>query len=273
MSRVEDAKMRREEPSPLLLAIDVGNTNIVLGVFRGEQLVADWRISTSGDTMPDEYAVLLSNLLGYHQLTMAGLDDAIIASVVPKVTANLLEMLEKYMKVGALVVGPGIDTGVRIAIDNPKEVGADRVVNGLAAYRLYGGPAVVIDLGTTTTFDAVSASGEYLGGAIAPGILTSVEAMSRYTARLPRVDLVRPQHAIGRDTLSAMQSGIILGHAAMVEGMVRRISTELGGEPRVIATGGLCGVIAAEVPLIQVADKNLTLRGLQLMYDLNRPRA
>ena len=263
--------MRSEEPSPLLLAIDVGNTNIVMGVFRGDEVLADWRIATGSHTMPDEYAVLLSNLLGHHQLTLAGVDDAIIASVVPKVTANLREMLEKYTNIDALVVGPSIETGVRIGIDNPKEVGADRVVNALAAYRLYGGPAVVIDLGTATTFDAVSASGEYLGGAIAPGILTSVEALSRYTARIPRVDMERPPHAIGKDTFTAMQSGIILGHAAMVEGMVRRIAAELEGEPRVIATGGLCGVIAAEVPLIQVADKNLTLKGLRMMYDLNRP--
>ncbi len=265
--------MRNEEPSRLLLAIDVGNTNIVVGIFRGEQLVADWRISTDGHTMPDEYAVLLSSLLAYQGLTMPDVDDAIIASVVPKVTANLREMLEKYMKIDALVVGPSIETGVRIGIDNPKEVGADRVVNALAAYRLYGGPDIVIDLGTATTFDAVSDRGEYLGGAIAPGILTSVEALSRYTARLPRVDMVRPPHAIGKDTLTAMQSGIILGHAAMVEGMVQRITAEMEGKPRVIATGGLCGVMAAEVSLIQVADKNLTLKGLRMMYDLNRPKS
>lgn len=272
-SRPEVAKVRSEEMGPLLLAIDVGNTNTVVGVFRGDELVADWRLATDSHTMPDEHAVLLSSLLSYQGLSMAEVDAAIIASVVPKVTANLREMIEKYIKVQALVVGPSIETGVRIGIDNPKEVGVDRIVNALAAHRLYGGPAIVIDLGTATTFDAVSAEGEYLGGAIAPGILTSVEALARQTARLPRVDMVRPPHAIGRDTLSAMQSGIILGHAAMVEGMVRRIAAEMGGEPRVIATGGLCGVIAAEVPLIQVADKTLTLKGLRMMYDLNRPRA
>jgi len=263
--------MRAAELLPLLLAIDVGNTNIVIGVFQGEEIVADWRIATDGHTMPDEYAVLFQGLMGYHGLTMADIHDAIIASVVPKVTSNLREMIQRYLKMDPLVVGPGIETGVRIAIDNPREVGADRVVNALAAYRLYGGPAVVVDLGTATTFDAVSASGEYMGGAIAPGILTSVEALSRQTARLPRVDMVRPPRAIGRDTLSAMQSGIILGHAAMVEGMIKRIAAELDGEPMVIATGGLCTVIAAEVPLIQVADKTLTLKGLRIMYDLNRP--
>ncbi len=255
----------------MLLAVDVGNTNIVVGLFRGEQLVADWRLATNSHTMPDEYAVLLSGLLGYQGLDMAQIDDAIIASVVPKVTANLREMAEKYMKLQALVVGPSIKTGVKISVDNPQEAGADRIVNTLAAYRLYGGPAIVIDLGTATTFDVVSAEGEYVGGAIAPGLLTSVEALARQTARLPRVDMVTPPRAIGRDTPTAMQSGIMLGHAAMVEGMVRRIMAELDGEPRVIATGGLCNVIAAEVPLIQVADKALTLKGLRLMYQLNRP--
>lgn len=255
----------------MLLAVDVGNTNIVVGLFAGEELVADWRVATNSHTMPDEYAVLLSGLLGYQGLDMAQIDAAIIASVVPKVTANFMELAEKYMKVEALVVGPSIKTGVKIGIENPKEVGADRVVNSLAAFRLYGAPAIVVDLGTATTFDAISVEGVYMGGAIAPGILTSVEALSRQTARLPRVDMVTPAHAIGRDTLTAMQSGIILGHAAMVDGMVRRIAAEMEGEPRVIATGGLCTVIAAEVPRIQVADKNLTLKGLRLMYDLNRP--
>ncbi len=261
--------MRELGSDPLLLAIDVGNTNIVLGLFRGEELIVDWRLATDADTMPDEHAVLISSLMAYQGLGLADVDAAVVSSVVPKVTANYREMIQKYVKIEPLVVGPGIETGVRIALDNPREVGADRIVNTLAAHRLYGSPAIVIDLGTATTFDAVSADGEYLGGAIAPGILTSVEALSRFTARLPRVDMVKPAHAIGKDTLSAMQSGIILGHAAMVEGMVRRIAREMGGQPLVIATGGLCDVMAEEVPLIQVADKNLTLKGLRLIYELN----
>jgi type III pantothenate kinase len=178
-------------------------------------------------------------------------------------------MVEKYTKARILVVGSGIELGVTVGLDNPREVGADRVVNALAAFRLYGGPAIVIDLGTATTFDAVSAEGVYLGGAISPGLLTSVEALSMNTARLPRVDLARPARAIGTDTRSAMQSGIVLGHAAMVEGMVRRIVAELEGETKVIATGGFCSVIAEEVPAIQYVDKNLTLKGLRMMYDLN----
>lgn len=258
------------EPDPLLLAVDVGNTNTVVGVFQGDELVADWRLATNPHTMPDEYAVLFANLLSFQGLSVFGVDAAIIASVVPKMTSHLIEMLEKHLKVQPLVVGAGIETGVRIAIDNPKEVGADRVVNTLAAYRLYGGPAIVVDLGTATTFDVVSPQGEFIGGVIAPGILTSVEALARFTARLPRVEMVRPSRAMGKDTLSAMQSGIILGHSAMVEGMLRRLIHELGGDPHIIATGGLCKVIAEEVSIIQVADKNLTLKGLKMMYDLNR---
>lgn len=260
---------RETRPHDLLLAIDVGNTNIVVGVFQGDQLVVDWRLATNPHSMPDEYAVLLSSLMGHCGLSMASIDAAIIASVVPKLTANLREMVEKYMKARILVVGPGIELGVKIGIDNPKEVGADRIVNALAAHRIYGGSAVVIDLGTATTFDAVSADGVYMGGAIAPGLLTSVEALSRATARLPRVDMVRPARAIGTDTLSAMQSGIVLGHAAMVEGMLRRIVAEMGDDPTVIATGGFCNLIAEEVSAIQVADKALTLKGLRMMYDLN----
>jgi type III pantothenate kinase len=255
--------------SDLLLAVDVGNTNVVVGVFQGSQLIADWRLATNSHSMPDEHAVVLSSLLAHCGLGMGSIDAAIIASVVPKLTANLKEMVAKYMNARIFVVGPSIKLGVRVGIDNPKEVGADRVVNALAAREIYGAPALVIDLGTATTFDAVSGDGVYLGGAIAPGLLTSVEALSRGTARLPQVDMVRPARAIGTDTLSAMQSGIVLGHAAMVEGMVRRILAEMEGETNVIATGGLCELISHEVPAIRFVDKSLTLKGLRLMYDLN----
>lgn len=261
--------MPENGPGDVLLAIDVGNTNVVIGVFQGDNLIADWRLATNSHTMPDEYAVLLSSLLGHCGLGMANIDASIIASVVPKLTANLREMVEKYTKARVLIVGAGMELGVRIGLDNPKEIGADRVVNALAAHRLYGGPAIVIDLGTATTFDAVSGDGVYLGGAIAPGLITSVEALSRATARLPRVDMVKPEKAIGTDTLGAMQSGIVLGHAAMVEGMVSRIAAEMGNAPRVIATGGFCNLIAEQVPAIKFVDKALTLKGLKLMYDLN----
>jgi type III pantothenate kinase len=213
--------------------------------------------------------VLLSALIAQRGLTLSAIDSAIVSSVVPKMTAHIREMMEKYTDVRPLIVGPGIETGVTIAVDNPREVGADRIVNALAAHRLYGGPAIVIDLGTATTLDAVSADGTYLGGAIAPGLVTSVEALSRFTARLPMVEMVRPGRALGTDTSGAMQSGIILGHASMIEGMVRRIAAEMESEPIVIATGGFCTVMAEEVPLIHVADKNLTLKGLRLMHALN----
>jgi type III pantothenate kinase len=253
----------------LLLAVDVGNTNTVLGVFDGETMVADWRLATEANRMPDEHAMLLSALMSHRGLSLSVIDAAIVSSVVPKMTAHIREMLEKYTNVTPLIVGPGIETGVRIAVDNPREVGADRIVNALAAFRLYGGPAIVIDLGTATTLDAVSSDGTYLGGAIAPGLTSSVEALSRFTARLPRVEMVRPARALGRDTAGAMQSGIILGHASMIEGMVRRIAAEMEGEPTVIATGGFCNVMADEIPLIHAADKGLTLKGLRLMHQLN----
>ncbi len=254
---------------PLLLAVDVGNTNTVVGVFRDDELVADWRLATDAHTMPDEYAVLIAGLLSFQGLAMGDIKAAIIGSGVPKVTANFQEMLEKYAKLKPLVVGHGIETGVRVVIENPTQVGADRIANSLAAYRLYGGPAIVVDLGTATTFDVVSSRGEFIGGVIAPGMLTSVEALARFTAKLPRVEMVRPPRVMGTDTLSAMQSGTILGHAAMVEGMLRRLLEEMEGAPHIIATGGFCEVIANEVSLVHTVDKNLTLKGLQIMYDLN----
>ena len=266
LSRLRGAHERR---CGLLLAVDVGNTNTVLGVFDGETLIADWRLATDANRMPDEHAVLLFALMAQRGLSPRDIDASIVSSVVPKMTAHISEMMERYAGAKPLIVGPGIVTGVRIGVDNPGEVGADRIVNALAAYKLYGGPAIVIDLGTATTLDAVSWDGTYLGGAIAPGLVTSVEALSRFTARLPMVEMVRPARALGRDTSGAMQSGIILGHAAMIEGMVRRITAEMEGEPVVIATGGFCTVMAEEVSLINTADKSLTLKGLRLMYELN----
>lgn len=254
----------------MLLAIDVGNTNTVVGAFDGDELVGDWRLATNANSMPDEYAALLSTLLAFRKLSLSHLDAAILSSVVPRMTTTLRELIGEYLGIAPLVVGPEINVGLKVGIENPKEVGADRLVNSLAALRLYGGPAIVADLGTTTNFDAVSADGVYLGGAIAPGILTSLEALALFTARLPRIEMVRPERAIGKNTLAAIQAGVILGHASMVEGMLRRLVAEMEGSPIAIATGGLCEVMAAEVPAIKVADKNLTLKGLRIMYELNR---
>lgn len=254
----------------MLLCIDVGNTNIVLGMYEGNELRTHWRISTDHERMPDEYAITLMNLLSHSGLGIADVDDVILASVVPPLTDKFRELVAEYFNVDPLVVGVGIKTGVDIRYDRPQEVGADRVVNVAAAYRLYGGPACVVDFGTGTTFDALSARGEYLGGAIAPGVRVAAEALFTRTARLPRIDLQRPPRAIGTNTVDAMRSGILFGYVGLVEGMVARFRRELGEDMRVIATGGLAELIARETPVIEHVDVWLTLKGLRMIYDLNR---
>lgn len=254
----------------MLLAIDIGNTNIVLGVYRGEELLARWRIGSDIRKMPDEYAMLLISLVGQEGLSLVDLKAAIVASVVPPLTTTFEEMVQRYLGFAPLVVGPGIRTGIRILYEDPRGVGADRIVNVLAAYRLYGGPAVIIDLGTATTFDAISKDGGYLGGAISPGIGLAAEALFQHTAKLPRVELVTPRTAIGRNTPAAMQSGLIFGYVGLVEGLVSRFRRELGGSARVIATGGLAPLIARETSVIEVVNPDLTLYGLRLVYELNR---
>jgi type III pantothenate kinase len=256
----------------MLLAIDIGNTTIALGVFQGEKLKATWRLSTDVHKLADEYAALLLNLLTLEDLSFSDIDEAIISSSVPPMVTTLEELCQRYCKVTPLVVGTGIKTGVRISLDNPREVGADRVVNAAAAHRLYGGPLIVIDLGTATTLDAVSADGDYLGGAIAPGIGISADALFERAAKLPRVELTRPKKAIGRNTVAAMQSGIIFGYVGLIEGIVVRMRKELGGKVRVIATGGLASIIAKETDVIDVLDPDLTLVGLRLVHELNSGR-
>jgi len=254
----------------MLLAIDVGNTNIVFGVLRGDEIEASWRAATDVHRMPDEYAMLLKDLLEMRSLQFRDLSGCIIASVVPPLTGIMQELSQRYLGHTALVVGPGIKTGVRIRTDNPVEVGADRVVNALAAHRLHGGPCVVIDFGTATTFDAVSREGEYLGGAIAPGIGTAAEALFLRAAKLPRIELVAPPRAIGTNTTHSMQSGVMFGYVGLVEGLVERFRRELGPDMKVIATGGLAPVIAAETRVIEIVSPDLTLQGLQMIYELNR---
>jgi type III pantothenate kinase len=254
----------------MLLMIDVGNTNIVFGVFDGDKLAASWRAETDVHRMPDEYAVFLKNLLDMRGLSFADLDGCIIASVVPPLTGIMQELSQNYLGRAALVVGMGIKTGVRIRTDNPSEVGADRVVNALAAHRLYGGPCVVIDFGTATTFDAVSREGDYLGGAIAPGIGTAAEALFLRAAKLPRIELVAPPRVIGANTTHSMQSGVMFGYVGLVEGLVARFRKELGPDMKVIATGGLAPVIARETKVIEIVNSDLTLQGLHMIYELNR---
>lgn len=253
----------------MLLAIDIGNTNIVVGVFDGEKLKATWRLGTDVHKLEDEYAALLLNLLSMKGLAFADIDDAIISSSVPPLVTVFEELCRRYFEVTPMVVGPGIKTGVRISIENPREVGADRVVNAAAAHKLYGGPLIVIDFGTATTLDAVSEEGDYLGGAIAPGIVISSEALFEHAAKLPRVELVRPPKAIGRNSVSAMQSGIVFGYVGLIEGIVARMQKELGGTAKVIATGGLANIIASETGVVDAVELDLTLVGLRLIYELN----
>jgi len=259
-----------EEKGEMLLCIDIGNTNIVLGVYNGEQLMAHWRLATVHERMPDEYAMLLLQLLSHSRYDPGELQGVAMASVVPPLTGTFVKLSEVYLGLTPLVVDAGVRTGVRIRYDNPREVGADRVVDAAAAYRLYGGPACIVDFGTATTFDAINTEGDYLGGAIAPGIGISAEALFARTAKLPRIDLARPPRAIGSNTVHSMQSGILFGYVGLVEGMVARFRAELGDNMRVIATGGLAEIIARETSVIEVVDPWLTLKGLRMIYELNR---
>ena len=254
----------------MLLAVDIGNTNITIGVFDGSNMKATWRVATGVHRMPDEYAILLLGLFGDQGIATSKVTDAILCSVVPPLTGVFEEVCRRYLKISPVLVEAGIKTGVRISMDNPREVGADRIVNTVAAHQLYGGAVIVIDLGTATTFDAVSKEGDYLGGAIAPGIAIATEALFSRTAVLPRVELTHPKKAIGRNTVAAMQSGIVFGYAGLIEGVVARIKEELGGKAKVVATGGYAELLARETPVIDEVNPDLTLEGLRLIYAMNK---
>lgn len=259
----------------MLLTIDVSNTTIKAGVFHGDQLVADWRFATERQKLADEYAMLLLNLFQIRKVSPEDITGVSISCVVPPLRAVFEQLSQRYLQATPLMVGPGISSGIRLCVDNPREVGADRVVNAAATHHLYGGPAIAIAFGTATVFDCVTAAGEYLGGAIAPGMVTALESLTRSAAQLYQVELVRPPCAIGTNTIHTMQSGIVLGYAALVEGLVRRLKRELvpaesNGQVKVIATGGLAEVITQETDAIDVFDPFLTLKGLRLLYDLNR---
>ncbi|HEY3298620.1 MAG TPA: type III pantothenate kinase [Armatimonadota bacterium] len=251
----------------MLLAIDVGNTNITIGVYQGKNLEADWRIRTQLGRTADEYGMLLGELLEYSGLSFKSIDAVAISNVVPPSMSALNETCRKFFGVQPYVVNPAAETGIEILYTPKSDVGADRIVNAIATYALYGGPAVVVDFGTATTFDAISAKGEYLGGAIAPGIGISMEALFRSAARLPRIDLVRPPSAIGTTTEASMQAGILYGFAGQVDEIVAKFREELGAEAKVIATGGLAELIAAESHSIQIVNPLLTLEGLRLMWE------
>ena len=254
----------------MLLAIDIGNTDISLGAFEGEELRATWHMATGIHRLADEYAALLLNLLHHQGLDTSDIKEAVLCSVVPPLVATFEELFQRYFHISPLVVGAGVKTGVRIRMDNPREVGADRIVNAAAAHHLYGGPIIITDLGTATTFDTVSKEGDYLGGAIAPGIAAAAETLFMQAAMLPRVELVRPKQAIGTNTIAAMQSGIIFGYVGLIEGMVARIQQELGEKAKVVATGGYAELIAKETGVIDVVNPNLTLIGLRLIYLMNK---
>lgn len=254
----------------MLLTIDVGNTNTVLGVFRGEELIANWRLTTAREQTVDEYGVLTRNLF-----TLAGLDrDAIggviISSVVPPVNWTLAEMSRIYFGKKALFVEMGVKTGMAVLVDNPMEVGADRIVNGVAAFHQYGGPCIVVDFGTAITFDAISAKGEYLGGVIAPGLGIASEALFARAARLPRVEIKDPGKVIGTNTITHMQAGLYYGAVDMVDGMLARFKKELGENAKVVATGGQARLVAKGSKQIQHTDEFLTLTGLRLIWDKNQ---
>lgn len=254
----------------MLLAIDVGNTNIVLGLFDDAKLKADWRLSTHWDRTADEVGIQLLHLFEARGIDPRVVDGAVVASVVPNLNDALEAALLNYMGVHALMLEPGIRTGIRIRYDNPRDVGADRIANAVAAHQHYGGPAIVIDFGTAVTYDAVSADGEYLGGAIAPGVQISLDSLVGHTAKLPRVQLEMPENVIGRNTVASIQAGLLWGFVAQVEGMVERMRRELGGNARVLATGGQAEVVAGHTSAIDHVDQQLTLEGLRLIYEQNR---
>lgn len=254
----------------MILLFDVGNTNIVLGVYDEKVMTHHWRVSTDKSRTMDEYAVVIKNLFDFSGLAFQEISAVVISSVVPPVMPTLEALIRKYFGVEPLVVGPGTKTGMPIVYDNPREVGADRIVNAVAAYAKYGGPLIIVDFGTATTFCVVSKRGEYMGGSIAPGIGISTEALFQRASKLPRIEMVRPTAVIAKNTVAAMQSGIYYGFTGQVDGIVNRMKEELGPDTKVIATGGLAEMISQESNTIETVDPFLTLEGLLLIYDRNR---
>ena len=254
----------------MLLTIDIGNTNLTLGLYNGEERGPNWRLATDHARMPDEYGLQFLGLLERAKCGEDCLTGIVVASVVPQLTARVVQACQEYLKIEPLVVDTGVKTGIRILYEDPKAVGADRVADAVAVMKLYGGPACVIDFGTATTFNAVTKDGDYLGGAITAGINLAAEALYTRAAKLPRMDLQRPPSVIGRNTVHAMQSGLLFGYVSMVEGMVGRFRSELGSDMKVIATGGLAEVVAAETDIIDIISPWLTLDGLRIIWEINQ---
>lgn len=254
----------------MLLAVDIGNTNTAFGVFQEQKLIEDWKIKTERDRTSDEYALTLLNLLDFAGIEKQEIKAVIISSVVPPLTPVFQSLSQKHFQVRPLVVGPGLKTGMPILYENPLEVGADRVVVAVAAFERYGGPCIVVDFGTATTFDAVSSRGEYLGGAIAPGIQISADALFLKTAKLPRIEIKKPKKAIGRSTESSMQSGLFFGYIGLISNIIVKIKKELSGNAKVISTGGFAAQISHEIKSIDFHEPHLTLEGLRIIYERNQ---
>jgi type III pantothenate kinase len=254
----------------MLLTIDIGNTNLTLGLYEGDTLGAHWRLSTDHNRMPDEYGLQFLGVLQNAGKTLADIQGVSLASVVPPLTGRVVQACREYLKSEPLVVDAGIKTGIKIRYEDPKAVGADRVCDAVAVMKLYGGPACVVDFGTATTFNAITKEGEYLGGAITAGINLAAEALYTRAAKLPRIDLQVPPSVIGRNTVHAMQSGLLFGYVSMVEGMVARFRAELGNDMKVVATGGLAEVVAKETKVIDIISPWLTLEGLRIIWEINR---
>jgi type III pantothenate kinase len=252
-----------------LLVVDVGNTNTVLGLFEGRKLAADWRLATRRDATADEIGMLLTGLLAESKSSVA---RAIVATVVPSLQFPWKTAFRKYLRLDAVFVEPGIRTGMPILYENPQEVGADRIVNAVAAFEKYGGPCVVVDFGTATTFDVVNAAGEYAGGVITPGVMISAEALFSRAARLSRVEIRRPSSVVGKTTAASIQSGLYFGYLGLVDGLIERIAAEMGAAPKVVATGGLAELLGRASSKIETIDPHLTLEGLRILDERNRPR-
>jgi type III pantothenate kinase len=254
----------------MIFVVDVGNTNIVLGVYQGKDLLHHWRLSTNRSATADEYGIMIHNLFQIAGIRVEDIEGVIISTVVPPLMFTLEQVSTKYLKKTPLIVGPGIKTGLNIRIENPREMGADRIVNAVAGIELYGAPLIIVDFGTATTFDYIDEAGHLLGCAIAPGIGISMEALYQHAAKLPRIDLVRPKTTVGRNTITSMQAGSVFGFAGQADGIVDRMREEFASTPTVVATGGLAELISTESKSIQIVNPLLTLQGLQIIYERNQ---